>query len=262
MNAAQRLEVVRRGSCLADPPDHRDRPFGAVSRYLSSPPPAIPRLPTHNPFDQLSLGSCVAQAIVMALYTAQRARGAMPPHIASRLAVYYLARATHGMQRYDSGTYNRAGFWALNHFGFAPERLWPYQIRRFAQMPPTRLFWGAFDQSAKRAVVEYRRITSRGLARCHEIRLALAAGWPVVFGLDIDERFMVGRQDLWTGPTSPIVGGHAMMWGGYNEVGPEAINSWGAKWSGDGWFRMTWQAAGLYPRDLWAVRLAPLYSQS
>jgi len=209
-----------------------------------------------EPFDQGNIGSCVAQAVAKALWCSH-AQQTATPQPASRLAIYYLARATHHMQHFDTGTYIRAAFQILNTFGFAPELEWPYQTHDFAKMPPTRLFQRAIDQTKG---ARYHRIFESGDARCDAVKLALSHGHSVVFGTDVDDAFTAYDFDhTWDGPTTAINGGHAMAWGSYNAIGPEAINSWGS-WSKDGWARFTWGAVKNHCRDLWVVQHAPTYA--
>ena len=88
--------------------------------------------------------------------------------------------------------------------------------------------------------------------------MAIANGYAVVAGLDVDQSFMAGDFDVWDGPSSEIRGGHAVVLGSYDATGPELKNSW-SKWSADGWARFSWRAVKDHLRDLWVVRHAPNY---
>ncbi len=263
--------TIRRFGWRLDPHDPGDaaHAFGTklAPTLQVAVPDSIERLPLGPLLDQGNLGSCVAQAVADAIYAShmrQFMAGGLSLEqahqvcqLASRLAIYYLARATHKMQRYDVGTYIRAAFQILLKFGFARESDWPYIVSRFADMPPTKIFRGGIDQKEP---TEYHRIFESGEARCDAVKLALAHGHAVVVGFDVDDAFTAHDFDrVWDGPTSPIVGGHAVVLGSYDEVGPEAKNSW-KDWSGDGWARFSWRAVRDHLRDLWVLRHSPLYS--
>lgn len=253
----------RRLGWRPDPVDHRDHDHAfdkvVAPALRGAVPLTAPRLPFHAPLDQGNLGSCVAHAVVQALFAAhaRHLEQSGQPLLASRLAIYYFARAVAKMQSFDSGTYIRTAIMVLNLFGFAPETDWPYDEARFAEMPPTSVFQGGIDQ---RVGASYHRIFENGDARCDAVRLAISNGHAVIFGLDVDDTFLAYDFDaVWDGPTSPIVGGHAMVLGSYDEDGPELLNSWGS-WSEDGWARMSWHALKTYARDLWVVDSVPYYS--
>lgn len=258
MSDTDRIDAVKRGSYHVDPPSRFDYPATQLlSLHGVTPTTYFGRLNYHAPFDQGNIGSCVAQAVAQGLYSSLRRRG-YDAKVASRLAIYYLARATHKMQKYDTGTHIRAAFQMLNKFGFADEVLWPYVTENFAQMPPTKVFSAGFDKSAAKKLTKYWRIHETGFARKQAVKSALSQGYAVVYGMDVDEDFVRARfNGAWDGPTGDIIGGHAMCFVGYDEVGPESINSWGKQWNGDGFFRMTWSALMGVPRDVWVCEQAP-----
>lgn len=258
MSATDRIAALKRGSNHADPPNRFDyKATQLLSLRGATPATHSNRTYFHKPFDQGSLGSCVAMAVAQGLYSSLRRQG-FPAKVASRLAIYYLARATHKMQKYDTGTHIRAAFQMLNKFGFADEELWPYVIANFAKMPPTKVFSAGFDKSAAKKLTKYWRIHETGFERKQAVKSALSQGYAIAYGMDVDEDFVRSPAlTAWDGPTGPIIGGHAMCFVGYDEVGPESINSWGDKWSGDGFYRMTWEALMHIPRDIWVCEQAP-----
>jgi len=247
---------------LADPPSDHD--WLATERLtLAAPtalPPSVPRMPSlGEPLNQGTLGSCVAQAVSKLLF-ASHARQGVKPRLASRLGIYYLARATHGSQDFDGGTYLRAAFQVLNKFGFCPEAVWPYKVAFFAAMPPASAFQASFDQ---RKPTAYYRIHETGNARVVAVKQALAAGYPVGFGTNVDWDFANGpsASSIIRPPVGNLAGGHAMVVGGYDAESFHILNSWGADWCDHGWCRMhpdyiAWDET----RDLWVAEHAPPYS--
>jgi hypothetical protein len=222
---------------------------------------------------QGGLGSCVAQAVAKAIWASHAQNPAVGvPKLASRLAIYYLARATHGMTKWDSGTHIRAAFQILNRFGFAVEELWPYTdskqvvingLAKFQMMPPTRVFRGGYDQALKNKPAVYRRILESGYERVDQVKEAIYAGFPVIFGTQVSKTF---RRDAAIGhvldpPTGNFAGGHAMVIGAYTPHGAHVLNSWGKDFGNNGWVWLSWDyIAAPITRDLWTVRHAPPYS--
>lgn len=217
-----------------------------------------------NVLDQGALGSCTAHAVAQALRISQIRQGSdVDIELASRLWIYYLARATTGETMLDAGTYLRACFDVIRKLGFPPESAWPYDDSTsgkrapFRTMPSTSAFRLAHDQMRP---TTYRRITSTGGERLETIRRALAAGFAVTFGTDVDDAFVEGRH----GFVSPVgsmlrhsVGGHAMLVVGYNDDGSfEVCNSWGSAWGRDGFFDASPELIE-EASDLWTVERAP-----
>jgi C1A family cysteine protease len=201
--------------------------------------------------DQQTLGSCTAQALV----------GAMEFNIIrdkegfrdlSRLFVYYNERVIAGTVASDSGAYIRDGIKTLARSGVCDESLWPYDIAKFARLPPAR----AYAQAARRKITQYARAKDLG-----GVLDALADGHPVAFGFDVFPTFMSGETAR-TGlaqmpkPGAKCEGGHAVLAVGYDDAREVLIvrNSWGEAWGDKGYFYLPY---GYVRQDLaadfWAV---------
>lgn len=196
----------------------------------------------------------------------------------SRLMAYYLARAAMHQTGIDAGTYLRLVFKILNTFGFCPESVWQYsdnadpRTGAFAKMPSGEAFRQAYDQrlaadAAGVAIVEYARIPETGHARVDACKRAMADGFLIGFGTDVTEDFCedMGANDGKPidppSTTAKIAGGHALTMGGYNQDGPDILNSWGKEFGDQGWFRMTWDyVAWSRTSDLWICKRVPLFS--
>jgi len=218
--------------------------------------------------DQGPLGSCVANAIADAVRAVQVRLGADPAQteLASRLAIYWVARAYVHEQAIDAGSFIHLAFQGLNTFGFAPEGSWPYLIENFARQPPLGVIAKAFDQrDADRPEVDYRRILSSGGNLVDDIKRALGNGFPVVFGVDVSRAFQAGDFGPTgiaqaPGPGDEIAGGHAMLLGGHTARAARARTSWGDGFGQGGWFDIAWDYLETAD-DVWMVASAPLYSE-
>lgn len=227
-------------------------PFAATNRNLIV-----------DVLDQKDLGSCVANAILQAVRAAHVRHGVMQPRLGSRLFGYWASRAFHNATGVDDGTYLRTFFQAVNKFGFCPEAYWPYDVARFATMPPSAAFRAAFDQHSPTV---YKRITVAGAARIAQIKGALAAGYLVTFGTLVSDSF--ARNEIGTAPltppagSDPIAGGHALCAVGYQADTFDVVNSWSADWGDRGFCRFSADyLAWSQTTDLWLVQEAPAYSE-
>ena len=248
---------------LPDPPDERDLHFDKLQiadGWLAAPDEASVAHLLHEPFNQGNIGSCVAQSVAQALFVSHSHQG-VTPKVASRLAIYWLARATHRMQHFDSGTFIRAAFQVLNKFGFAAEESWTYSTKRFADKPPFKVFALAYDQSSGRRPAIYWRIWGDGQSRVDQVKSAIANGFAVVFGTDVGRAFLDHRG---TGIINPLagerVGGHAMVFCGYEAGSCRLINSWGKSWGDRGYADVPWDFVADGARDVWVVEHAPPYA--
>lgn len=247
-----------------DPPRLSD--FPATPKLRAAPPPprrASNRQLILSVLDQGNLGSCVANAVAQALRAAMVREGAINPPLASRLWLYYLARAYDHDTANDDGTRIRNAFAAAVKYGLPPESAWPYIAdptpgAPFSRMPPQEAFREGFDQ---RAPTTYMRINTIGDDRIDEIRRALAAGFCVVFGTQVSQEFCDGNTKLIAPPTRSV-GGHALTLAEYDQDDEDEFkgpNSWGKWGDKDGWFSVSpaylkWGATD----DLWIVERTPV----
>lgn len=249
-----------------DPPklSHEKPDFEALPLLRALPPPPVKadiRQYVPHVLDQGQLGSCTAQAVAQAVRVSHMRQGVKLPQIASRLFLYWWARAYNHQTNVDEGTYLRSVFQGLQKFGFCPETLWPYQDNddTFKKMPGSTAIRAAYDQANPTV---YRRINASGDERLDQIKRAIAGGYAVVFGTNVDTAFCNGQiTDAIKPPTGNIAGGHAMMVGGYDGDVFDICNSWGAGFGDLGWCRFTAEyMAWSETRDIWLIEHAPKYS--
>jgi C1A family cysteine protease len=260
---------------LPDRPDSRDLRFDKVPLLKAAPEAASVEHLIYGPLSQGRIGSCVANAVAQAIFVSHmrqlmdggmtREQALNVVELASRLAIYYLARATHHMEHFDSGTFIRAAIQILNKLGFCAESAWKYDTKRFAEKPPFDAFALAFDQSTGRRPAIYWRIYGDGAECIAQVKGAIANGNGVVFGTEVGVDFAKGNFD----PKAVIdpragerAGGHAMMLCGYDAEGVRLVNSWGKLWGDEGFAKVSWDFVANGMRDKWIIEHAPPYAEA
>lgn len=250
-----------------DPPDrnHSDPVLGtaALGASLGAVPhsaSATHMLPT-TVLEQGGDNSCVAQAVVQALWAGQIRAGLEPDELASRKLLWWLCRRELGVEKFNEGCYIRGAFELAQRGGFARERHFPHS-KRYDERPRPLLATLSFDQRDDGDRVEYRRlIEPHGAERIAAFKAAIASGCVIVAGVDVPERFKRHRGSETFTPEAgePMGGGHAMVIHGYGPSGFRIRNSWGPGWgdNGDAWIAESW--AGTW-RDPWVVLRAPAFS--
>ena len=150
----------------------------------------------------------------------------------------------------------RDGIKELAKLGAPPESLWPYDIQAFATKPPAQAFTVALSHQA----LNYQRVT-QSLA---QLKGALAAGFPFVFGFTVYESFeseAVAKSGVvpLPSPTERSLGGHAVMAVGYDDSTQvfRVENSWGPTWGQKGFFTIPYAylASADLASDFWTIRL-------
>lgn len=232
-----------------DPPDFKDWPAQLLLAKAQAFQPTLPtavRLDDQivSVLDQGALGSCAANALAQAIRAGLIQRGASPAQapLASRLFLYYMARATDGATQEDAGTYFRSLLDAARRVGYPAESFWPYDDgpERFKAQPDDGATRAAFDQIAK---FTYHKVTSTGAQRSYDIRSLLAARYAVMFGTTVAERFADYSPS--SAPLDPpgtgenLLGGHGLLIVGYGKGYFEVVNSWGTSWGRNGWCQMS-----------------------
>lgn len=240
---------VRSLGCIPDKPDERDARFAEMLLGVSTPPPAhdlsefVPSV--LDQYGNSCVGQSWAQAIRMSmLIDGWGSRAFLPsPH-----AIYYWARGYSGMQNQDSGTYLRDGARALLKLGFAPESAWPSKPSTLMRAPNITALGAAADQ---RKLGGYYRI-ARGDTGA--IRLAIAAGHPVVFGMQVGRSFTDGSTTTIDRDSGAQKGGHAMVVTSYESDRFKILSSWGTVWSRNGFAWVT-ERRMQEAFDVWSVDL-------
>lgn len=250
------MPVLRSYGLRRDRHDPRDRLFMPPPGLLSAPlPPAADVRRCCPPvMDQGELGACVEHGTTGALRYLLISAG-RPDVPLSRLQLYYDVRKREGTIDDDAGGEIRDAIKCVATAGVAPERDWPYDVKKFKLPPPPACY---VDPLRLRAI-SYERVAVSVL----EVKSALAAGFPVVIGLDLYESFesdAVARTGVvpMPGRSEQMVGGHCMYAVGYGQR-PHTFtvrNSWNTDWgdSGDCYFPEAYIGSGTYGSDYWVIK--------
>lgn len=235
-------------------PDERDEPLRKLGLRAAVPQAFSLKSHVVSVLDQGPLSSCVANATAQAIRLCDRLAGAVDAYLPARLFLYYWARAYQGDQERDEGTYIRDCMKACRKFGFPREMYWAYTESKVNDEPGFTAVQRAFDNTRLGA---YHRITGHGDERLLEIKAAIAAGRPVVFGTDVSKSFVEGVVGETVRPPRPanVVGAHAMLVISYSGDRFGVLNSWSSSWGKDGmcWFSPEY-VTDERTSDLWAVQ--------
>jgi C1A family cysteine protease len=245
---------------VRDIPDARDH-FYAAPLFLQLPRRYSLRRACPAVYDQMSLGSCSANAVAAAVQF-ERMRQSLPHLnlVPSRLFIYYNQRSIERDVTQDRGAQIRDGIKCIAALGACFEgnrrNEWPYDETKFAERPPEACYTEAtFDRA-----VGYSRVRQQ----LDQLKGCIASGWPFVFGFTCYESIEsasvahTGVLSLPT-PSEHAIGGHAVMAVGYNDIDCtfEVRNSWGTSWGNGGYFTMPYSYVTdpNLSGDFWTIRL-------
>lgn len=211
-------------------------------------------------FDQLSLGSCTGQGI-SALDTYVRSFEKLSTWVASRLFIYYNERVIENDVSQDNGAQIRDGMKSLAKQGACDEKLWPYNVSKFAVKPPQACYTAALQHTAG----QYYSLDNTSL---NSLKACLDANAAFVFGFDVYSSF---EEDTWTNTTctmpipntqkEELLGGHCVCCVGYSDAKKAFLvrNSWGKSWCAkeDGHFWMPFSImTSDMVSDVWTLVMA------
>ena len=236
-------------------PDHRDYRLEKVLRAIKLPTSIDLRAQIKRVKDQGGLGSCVAHGST-SCFEATQVKATGSDFAGSRLAEYQWARIIGGYYPGDNGCEIRDGVKATVQYGVAHETLWPYVESKYDAAIPA----AAVTDAAKSKSTNYYLVDSASgyAATLTNIKTALAVtGLPVVFGTPVyNGIFNVGSNGMIPLPSGASVGGHCMLFVGYddNKQALLTLNSWGTGWgmSGYGWLPYQYVTSGLVS-DAWVI---------
>jgi C1A family cysteine protease len=199
--------TIRKWGWIKQPHDDRDFIYRASIKVL---PKSVDLRNLCSPVeDQGDLGSCTANATVGAIELLEN-KFKLPFVDKSRLFLYYQERVLDGTVQEDAGGYLRDAIKAAWTWGVCSEKVWPYDVNKFAKRPSL----SAYIDAVKHRVTAYYAIKS-----ALDMKDCLASGYPFVFGFQVYESFeseSVAKTGIVPMPKSneSILGGHAVMaWG-------------------------------------------------
>jgi C1A family cysteine protease len=203
--------------------------------------------------DQLSVGSCTANALVGNLEFLEL-KDKLPYTELSRLFIYYNERVIEHTVNEDSGAELRDGIKSLASIGVCPEQMWPYVPAAFKHKPDV----DCYNYAKYHKISIYSRLST-----LTDMRACLATGYPFVFGFAVYESFeseevaSTGKVNI-PKRSESLVGGHAVMAVGYNDKLKRFIvrNSWGVGWGIKGYFTFPYDYAANpeLSSDFWTIR--------
>ncbi len=243
-----------------DHPDHRDLTVEHDSYNLASVPSAVDLSPVMPPvYDQGALGSCVYNAVASALHYREIVKtGLLPRPVPARLFGYYNGRKEQGTVGQDSGSTLRMGCKVAAKYGYCAERLWPYVVKRFTQVPPKAAYTEAKKHELR--AMQYARVDQIE----NPIKATLAMAVPVVFGFTVYESFQhIGADGVCPMPakTESVLGGHAVTLVGYDDKRGSFLvrNSWGPDWGAHGhfWMPYGYVLSSALAQDFWCITDVP-----
>lgn len=215
--------------CRPDPIDPRDHLFGELPLGVTVPPPAADLTRFIPTILSQSGNSCVGASLAQAVRIQMLADGwASAAYLPSRHAIYYWARALSGLHNQDSGCFLRDGIRTLQKFGIPDETAWPSKAITLMRQPNITALRSAADG---RKLAGYYRIEK---GDTNSMRLAIAAGKPVVLGLQVGRSFVDGSTSTIDRDSGKELGGHAGLLAGYESDRFLYVSSWGPDWSRSG----------------------------
>jgi len=207
--------------------------------------------------DQLSLGSCVGQAVATS-YEIQVKK--LYPDMAnqlSRLFVYYNGRLLEGSETVDDGVTVKSGVKSVYHYGICTEELWLYDVEKFDDQPLPKCYRDAIN----RRISKYEKVFDT-----LDMVDALNTEKPVVIGTYTFSDFSYLTKD------DPVVkmpstnsyydGAHSMAIVGY-DLDKEmflAKNSYGPEWGDMGYCWVPFDYAKVYFFDRWVFDITNPYN--
>lgn len=244
----------RRYGYRRDVADHRD-----IGTMRLMPPLSLPSSVDLEEFcgpvkDQGPLGACTAFAgCGMREFLARKYESRSPA--LSPLFLYYKEREFDGsLANGDTGSYGRTSVHVMNQFGVCLESEDAYAPVAFNVVPNS-------EQMAE--ALKYKAGAYHRLSTVDDMKSCLASGYVFVVGFTVYESFE--RNGWWVmpmpGPNEQIVGGHEVLFIGYDDLGRafKVRNSWGASWAKAGNFYFPYQAAAdsKIVQDAWMQHLGP-----
>ena len=201
-------------------------------------------------YNQLSLGSCSAQAICAAVKVED------PTLNGSRLFVYYNERKYINTTQEDSGAFLSDGIKSLQQYGICDEKFWEHNISKFKIEPPKI----AYQEAKKHIATVVYHVPGTMTA----MKTVLNSGFPIILGILVYSSFM-SRETSRTGiipmPSSgeTLLGGHAVLCVGYDDLKQVWIirNSWGPLWGDKGYCYLPYAyltTAGM-TSDMWSIHV-------
>jgi C1A family cysteine protease len=170
----------------------------------------------------------------------------------SRMFIYYNAREPiaklFSKPIEDVGSNIRFAIGETTKLGIATEDIWPFVVSRVNEKPTAEAYADGALRKTKRYESLGQSMPSSVPQRfIREAKVALAAGYPIIFGMDITSNFYGINsddpnqyRDIARRGTADYAGGHALAIVGYDDEKECFLieNSWGTGWGQDGYCQL------------------------
>lgn len=203
-------------------------------------------------YNQLNIGSSVANAVASAYEFLQIDLDENHIFIPSRLFIYYNTRLIENSTEYDAGAQIRNTIKSLNIYGICSETQWCYDSRLLTVCPDERCY-------SQISPIKYHRLNQT----IDTLKACLSKGLPFIFGFSVYDNF-----DLLTplnsvldrpGENNLYRGGHCCLCVGFDDTKKMFIirNSFGIKWCDKGHFNMSYSyiTDPDLCRDFWVISI-------
>lgn len=210
--------------------------------------------------NQYQLSSCSANACIDSIESMIAKKDNVDPvHVPdlSRLFDYWNARnlETPPCADKDDGSRIRLCFDSVARYGVPTEAIYPYDVSK-VNVRPTLL---SYREAIKNRISAFYRISTTGATRIGQMKQALSAGNPIVFGTKVADSFRYVRDDsVIQVPLGGFIGAHAMVACGWDESKQAFCvrNSWGTDFGANGYCYMSKEyLMADFTRDLWVATI-------
>jgi C1A family cysteine protease len=223
--------------------------FYAPTVTITQPPKGSAAHYMGEVLDQLNLGACTAHGYAAWAMAAMKKAG-VPVFLISRLFQYLNERLKEGTVSTDAGAIVRDAFWVGANYGIVDESLWPYDVDKFAVIPPANVY-----AQAKKDTQHYFAPLDPSIL-INQIKIAINHGQAIVYGFDVFSNFEAYESGVLELPsnTDQYLGGHCVAAYAYDDSVNACLvrNSWNTSWgiNGDFWVSYNYLASRM-SADFW-----------
>ena len=155
----------------------------------------------------------------------------------------------------DNGSYIGDALELLINKGVPPLAIMPYNEKDYLTKPNSI----QFQEAAKYKAKKYYHIKPKDIGA---IKVELAKGNPVVFGMKLYENFSKLKKEVYDSLHGAAMGGHAMTLVGYDDNKTSQrgykgafkfINSWGHNWGDNGYGWVSYRIFAALTHDAWVL---------
>jgi hypothetical protein len=157
----------------------------------------------------------------------------------------------------DAGCQPRIALQVLTQAGFCGNALWPFIESMVLQQPAPDAYTAANDNKATSS--SFYVIDSSGDQKIADIKTAIAAGYPVIYGSPVDAMYEGYNGGIMAVPNGTPVGSHQRCLVAYTSDYVVEANSWGTGWGETGLARISWEICTWnQASDFWVFDSLPI----